>query len=46
MEIRKPMKKKTKLLKIPLKPFAVTFWAFVVVTMAVIGLFLRRKKAH
>ncbi len=44
MEIRRTMKKKTKLLKNTIKPFTVTFWAVVVVVMAAFGLLLRRKK--
>lgn len=40
------MKKKTNLLKNTIKPFTVIFWVITVVILAVVGLFLRRKKAH
>ena len=40
----KMMKQKINLLKKPLNPFSVIFWAFVAVVLAVLGLFIKRKK--
>jgi hypothetical protein len=39
------IKKKINLLKKPLNPFSVIFWAFIIVVFAVLGLFFKRKKA-
>ncbi len=39
------MMKRMNLLKKPIKPFTVIFWAVVVVVMAAFGLLLKRKKA-
>jgi|LSQX01.1.fsa_nt_gb hypothetical protein len=39
------IKKKMNLLKKPLNPLVIIFWAFIVVVLAVVGLFFKRKKA-
>lgn len=38
------IKGKINLLKKTLNPFSAVFWAFVVVVLAVLGLFIKRKK--
>lgn len=38
------MNKKTNLLKKPMRPFTVIFWALMVVVMAAFGLLVKQKK--